>query len=226
VTTGAESRDEARRLNRAIDAQLLAPDGVGPEGVLRVEGTREAVRLAERVRRRATLLGKARRGQREAMRRARDHLILHLYAGAAPAGWHVAWSDGSVSRGAGHRRAGIGGLLLGPQDRAVLAEISAPAVPDDALSVELAAVTAVLRAALDLGAQRLRLYTDCDALVTLWLRHREDPRLTELHGLALWLHRFELRGVPRQHNPLAHRLARRAVEVGHAPTAAGLDAGA
>lgn len=215
MTAGAESRDEARRLNRAIDTRLMAPDGAGPEGVLRVAGTREAARLAERVRRRATLLGKARRGHREAMLGARDHLILQLYAGAAPAGWHVAWSDGSVGRRGGDRRAGIGGLVLGPRDRAVLAEISAPAAPHDPLSVELAAMMAVLQAALDLGAQRLRLYTDCDALVALWLRHRGDPRLTELQGLAQRLRRFDLRSVPRQHNAVAHRLARRATGGGH-----------
>jgi ribonuclease HI len=224
VTAAAESRDEARRLNRAIDARLLAPGGVGAEGLLRVAGTREAARLAERVRRRATLLGKARRGPREAMLRARDHLILQLYAGAAPAGWHVAWSDGSVGRRAGDGRAGIGGLVLGPRDRGVLVEISAPAAPHDPLSVELAAMTAVLHAALDLGAQRLRLYTDCDALVALWLRHRDDSRLTGLQGLALWLRRFELRSVPRQHNPVAHRLARRAMGGGHPRS--GLGAGA
>jgi ribonuclease HI len=168
----------------------------------------DASRVAERVRRRATILGRAERGRRREIIRAQDRLILRLYGQAVPADWHLAWFDGSVRGEDGNLRAGIGGLLLAAQGRMLVAELSEPAA--DALTTEIAAWVAVLRAALHGGVERLRAHTDCDALAALW-RRRDDPRLEVVRGLVGTLRRFELRHVPRQYNQPAHRLARRAL---------------
>jgi len=204
------TREEARRLNQVIDWSLLEPSASRLDAVMRLSSKWDASRVAERVRRRATRLGRMERERRQGIIRSRDRMILALYGQAVPAGWYVGWSDGSVS-GDG-RRAGIGGLVLAARGRMPIAEISAPLVSADPFTAELAALAAVLRLALELGAERLRLYTDCDAACALWLHNRTDPRLVELRDLVHRLRRFDLRSIPRQHNQPAHRLARRALE--------------
>jgi ribonuclease HI len=201
---------EASRLNQAIDQFLLDPSSSRQDAVLRISSKWDAMQVAERVRRRATILGRVERGRRQSIIRARDRLVVMLYGHAARAGWHVAWSDASVYGDREGVRAGVGGLLLDAQGR-MLAEISAPASTADALLAELMALTVVLRMALEQGVERLRVHTDCDALVAMWLQQRDDPRLGELRDLAGRLRGFDLHYVPRQHNQLAHRLARRAI---------------
>jgi hypothetical protein len=73
---------------------------------------------------------------------------------------------------------------------------------------EIAALEAALEATSTVAARRVRVYTDCDALVSLWLQRRQDPRLRRVRYLARRLRRFELRSLPRRHNQVVHRLAR------------------
>lgn len=75
---------------------------------------------------------------------------------------------------------------------------------------EIAALAALMQTASEHGAERLRVYTDCDGLVQLWLQARHDSRLDAVRALATRFRRLELRLVPRRHNQSAHRLARKA----------------
>lgn len=199
----ARPTEATRRLNRLIDRCLQAPAPARFDAVLRAVSALEAPAVAERVRRRATVLGRVERQHRRAILKARDELVLQLYRQAAPAGWYTAWCDGSVHGGL----ASIGGLALNPRGNRV-GELSRAIGACDPFGTELAAACAVLRLALGRGARQVCAYTDCDALVALWLGRREDPRLHELRGLARECRRFELRRIPRQHNQPAHRLAR------------------
>ncbi len=212
MAASARPTEDARRLNRLIDRCLQAPVPARFDAVLRAASVLEAPAVAERVRRRATVLGRAERQHRRAILTARDKLVLQLYRQAAPAGWYAAWCDGSVSGGL----AGIGGLLLNPRGNRV-GELSRAIGACDPFGTELAAACAVLRMALGRGAQQVCAYTDCDALVALWMRQRDDPRLRELCALVRECRRFELRRIPRQHNQPAHRLARRAIDESTTP---------
>lgn len=207
----AISSDEARRLNRVIDGCLSAWTAAQVDEVLEATRGRDPRAMGERVRRRATVLGRMHRQQRFAILQARDALILALYRQATPSGWYAAWSDGSVRVGHKDDRAGIGGVVLAPEG-SVVARVSHSISACDAFTAELAAATAVLQAALGQGAKRLRLHTDCEGFVALWLEQRDDPRLAGLRALAGRCRRFELRRVPRQHNQPAHRLARRGAQ--------------
>lgn len=196
---------QARALNALIDASLLTP-GADPRALAARLPEQEAAALAERVRRRATLLARREKAHADAILAVREALILALYARAAPPGAFTAWSDGS-SR---HGKAGIGGLLMDPQGLTV-ARLSEPRPGLDAFAAEIAALEAVMRAAAERGAGRLRVYTDCVALLLLWLEKRADPRLAEVRERARRFRRFELRALPRLHNQSANRLAREAL---------------
>ena len=76
-----------------------------------------------------------------------------------------------------------------------------------ALEAEIAAASAVLALARDTGIARMRLHTDCKALVHLWLNQRDDPRLATLRAQARHLDRVHMRLIPRRHNQAAHRLS-------------------
>lgn len=167
--------------------------------------TEDATRAADRVQLRTRRLASARGAQRHGIFAAAQLLILQLYGAAAPAGWLCGWCDASVERGASPRRAGVGGIILDALGRE-LARVSEPVAEREPFEAEIAALEAVLRAA---GrARRIRIYTDCDALVSLWLERRRDPRLAAVRAAVRRLQRFELRHVPRRHNQAAHRLAR------------------
>ncbi len=77
---------------------------------------------------------------------------------------------------------------------------------------EATAVAAVMQVALQVHVQRLRVHSDCVALVQLWLERREDPRLHTIRKLAAQFRWFELCSVPRLHNQPADRLAKRMLE--------------
>lgn len=202
----AMRKDQARALNALIDASLLAPETHPPRELAARLPDEEAGRLAERVRRRAAVIARRERGRSDAILGARDQLILALYAHAAPPGAFTAWSDGASRLG----KAGIGGLLMDPEYRTV-AHLAEPRPGLDAFAAEIAALEAVMRAAAERGAGRLRVYTDCVALLLLWLEKRADPRLAEVRERARRFRRFELRALPRLHNQPANRLAREAL---------------
>jgi ribonuclease HI len=167
-------------------------------------------RAADRVQLRAKRLAKPRGARRGRILAAAQTLILQLYGAEVPADWLCGWCDATVDRDGARRRAGVGGLVLDGRGRE-LARISQPIPERPPFEAEIAALEAVLRAAgRRRRARRIRVYTDCDALVSLWLQSRRDPRLAAVRSAARRLRRFELYRVPRRHNQAAHRLAREA----------------
>jgi len=205
MTATGTSRELARRLNQAIDRSLAEPAEGDVAALRRMAGRVPPQELAERVRLRAIRLG--RRGAR--IHERRDALMMAIYAAAVPRGWFVAWCDGSSSR-APAGRAGLGGLIVNPQGE-IAARIARFAADLDPFGAEIAALAAMLQVGLASGASRMRVHTDCSALVQLWHAQRADPRLADVRVLARKLRRFELRAVPRRHNEPANRLAREAM---------------
>lgn len=106
--------------------------------------------------------------------------------------------------------AGIGGLVMDPASR-VFVRVSRVRPGLDAFAAEVAALEAVQCGAAERGAERLRAYTDCAALLRRWLEKRTDQRLEKLGELARRFRRFELYTLPRLHNQPANCLARRAL---------------
>lgn len=207
---GARARREAARaVSAAIDHALLRPVSGELQRVLASLQRQEATSVADRVRLRAKRLAKAYAAQRSCILGAADMLVRMLYRHAAPDGWLCAWCDASVARDRSPPRVGVGAIILDENGRES-ARISRLVINCEPFEAEIAALEATLRAAAARGggAKRIRVHTDCDALVSLWLRHRSDPRLRVVRELARELWRFELRRLPRRHNQFAHRLAR------------------
>lgn len=203
-------REQARALAEAIDRALLG-SAAGLQRVLALPRRDDAARVADRVQLRAKRLAKARAGQRSHILAAAWTLILGLYRASLPADWLCGWCDATVVHDGGERRAGVGGLIVDGRGRE-FARFSEPVAECDPFEAEIAALETVLKAAArGRRARRIRIYTDCDALVSLWLQHRRDPRLSGVRSLARGLRRLELRALPRRHNPIAHGLARKAV---------------
>ena len=194
-----------QRANEVIDRALRQPTDAHFREALRLGSRATAQDLAERVRWRGTVIARRDRWHRAQLVQARDRLILAVYAHSTPAGWHTAWCDGSI--GVGVRAAGLGGLLLDPAGRNV-AELAHNVRDLTAFDAEVAALVAILQVARAQGAHRLRVYSDCGAVVQLWQRNRADPRLAALAALAREFRRLEIRALPRLHNQPAHRLAK------------------
>ena len=205
-------REQARALADAIDRALLRSAAADLQRVLELSQREDAARAADRVQLRAKRLAKTHAAQRIHVLAAAGTLILRLYGAAVPADWLYGWCDASVDRSASPRCAGAGGVILDGRGRE-FARVCEPIAEAEPFVAEIAALEAVLRAAAGRRehARRIRIYTDCDALVSLWLQRRRDPRLSAVRALARRLLRFELRRVPRRHNQIAHRLAREAV---------------
>lgn len=204
VTTLREPR---ATINPVVDAALHTPAGEPLAALLRLRRRIGTEALAERVRQRATALARRQRARAASLLETRDVLMLRLYAEAAPRGWFTAWCDGSVRTAATRRIAGIGGVVLDPEGH-LAAEFSRRADGMGALDAEIAALTSTLEVSLARHATRLRVHTDCAALVELWQEQRDDPRLAAVRLHARALDRFELRAVPRLHNQPANTLAR------------------
>jgi ribonuclease HI len=199
-------REAARALAAAIERALLRFVPANVERVLELARREDASRAADRVRLRAKRLVKAKAAPRGAVLAAADALVLRIYHAAAPAGWMCGWCDATVVRD----RAAVGALLLDRHARE-FARVCAPIAACEPFEAEIAALEAALRA---LRAKRVCVYTDCDALVALWLQRRRDARLAAVRALARRLRRFELRRVPRRHNKVAHQFAREALAAG------------
>lgn len=195
----------ARHVNAVIDRALQQPTDAHFREALRLHATTTTQSLAERTRHRGTLLARRDRRHSAQILRARDRLMLALYADATPAGWHTAWCDGSIA--AGKREAGIGGLLMDAAGR-IMAEVMRCAPNLTPFEAEIAALVAILQVARAQGVQRLRVYNDCVAVVRLWQRNRDDARLAALAALAGEFRRLQICALPRLHNQPAHRLAK------------------
>lgn len=192
---------EARRLNQAIDLALADPAAL-PDLLRHARGC-HLLALAERVRRRATSRARHSPATAETMLEGRDRLLLALYADAAPAGWAVAWCDAS-------RRGEVAtiGVLLRKAGEATPMPLTRAVGDLQIFEAEAAAVVAAVELALAHGVTRLRVYSDCKALVTRWLSRADDARLQVIRQAAADLERFQLFHLPPRHNPVAHRLAR------------------
>jgi ribonuclease HI len=205
MSLSSDRQRTARGINDVIDCALQQATDVRFRAAVRLRATLSTHRLAERVRRRATVLARRDRRLSAQLLQARDRLILALYADATPAGWHTAWCDGSIA--AGKPGAGIGGLLMDSAGQIVteLARRVADLAPFEA---EIAALVAMFKVARAKGVRRLRVYSDCGAAVRLWRRSRDDPRLAALAALAREFRHLEICALPREHNQPAHRLAK------------------
>ncbi len=193
------------RIDPLIDRALDIPSGDNLDTLV-AAAERRPTKLAERIRRRAAYRARRAPDQTDALLHSRQRLLQKLYAAEAP-GYLTAWSDAAVFPG--RKDSGIGGLLCNP-DGETLVEFSIRHQGCDVLAAEIDAAVYAMELAVACGMQRLRLHTDCTALVDLWCRKRDDARLRPL----LRTHRsvrLKLRGVPRLHNQRADWLARRAV---------------
>lgn len=86
---------KARQLNRVIDQALISLSPQNQEQVLQLSNSNAVGQLAERIRKRATLLGKHHISGTKVLLDARDQIILALYASVVRPGWACAWCDGS-----------------------------------------------------------------------------------------------------------------------------------
>lgn len=198
------------RVNRLIDQVLMEP---GIDRCHELEHLARQIpvqRLAERIRQRATALGKPQRAARAALLARRDALIEAVYAAVVPTGWSCAWIDGASRQSGTRRNAGIGGILLDSDGRRI-AQISRAIGEQDAFGAELAALTAMIRCALEHRQPRLWVYTDNDALIHLWQEQREDRSLDEVYALVGQLEKFVIQAIPRLHNQPSNTLARAAI---------------
>jgi len=202
-------RQQAQWLNTVIDQALVAPSSRHQQQLLQFTQSIAVRSLADRVRKRATLLGKRQREHTRQILATRDELIMALYAATTPPGWACAWCDGSSIKLDGHYQAGIGGIMLEPKGTLV-ARISRAIGDYHAFEAELAAVAAIIRTALEHQQKRLWVYTDNYGLAQLWQAHRADNRLAEIRQLSAELERFALQALPRRHNQPANALARAA----------------
>ena len=207
--TNVTQCQQARNINTAIDEALISPSNLHEQKVLQLTKENAVRQIAERVRKRATLLGKRRRSDTKRILEIRDELILALYASVVPIGWACAWCDGSSIELDSTRRAGIGGLVMDCDGR-VIARFCRAVGEKDAFGAELTALASVIRIALDYQQRRLWVYTDNYGLAQLWLEQRKDARLAEIRRLSGALKRFSLRAIPRQYNQPANALARKA----------------
>ena len=131
------------RLNGVIDCALLRPDQERGRALPQCHDLHEARRLAERVRRRATILCRRERARCAAILTARDTLILTLYAATTPPQWYNAWCDGSSRPTQTGHRAGIGGVVMNAHGE-LLERIARGMGEETAFNAEIHAAAAVL----------------------------------------------------------------------------------
>ncbi len=205
----ASRRDEARLLNQLIDRALLQPSTQHRGELLALARQHATQRLAERVRQRATRLGRHTPEHAQRLLSNRDELIMALYAGATPEGWANAWCDGSSSRQASERHAAVGVVLMDVGGKCI-SQTSRYVGGKSAFEAELTALKAAMDIALAHNIERLRVHTDSKALVQLWHERWDDPRLTDVRLLGARFRGLHIRAIPRLHNQVANALARRA----------------
>jgi ribonuclease HI len=200
-------REAARALNEALDCALLGYPSAEWQRVLELGREHDVISLADRVRLRGMRLAKSHALHRSRILHAADGLVLAAYCHAARAGWLCGFCDASAMLRGEARGVGIGAVVLDGRGR-IVAQVSRRTADCEPFEAEIAALEATLDAAAGLDAPRIRVHTDCDALVALWLEHRRDPRLRGVRERAGRLRGFQLHSLPRRHNRTAHRLAR------------------
>ena len=210
MRTTTTQRQQAQLVNSIIDQALLAPSTQHQQQLIEFISTISVTPLAERVRKRATLLGKRHKGDISPLLAVRDDLIMALYAAMVPQGWACAWCDGSSIKLDAHYQAGIGGIVM-DNNGSVIIRISRAIGDHRAYEAELVAVAAVISSALEHQLRRLWVYTDNHGLAQLWQEHRDDNRLAEIRRLVSGLQRFALQALPRHHNQPANALAKKAI---------------
>ena len=201
---------ETRRISRIIDHVLSNWETTDPNVILDSKAMSNPEELAERVLQRGNSLSRKDRPRSEAILEARDNLILAIYAHTSPRGWATGWCDGSSLHTKEGIVAGVGVQLVDDKNK-LLVQFGRTVQGHGPLAAEISALATVMEAALKHRVEDLRVYTDCKALVLLWLQHRADTRLDSVGVLAGKLRRFEIRLLPRRHNGPMHRLARQAV---------------
>lgn len=211
ITDDLMTKLPGKEINRLIERALVKPCDRTFFAVSAGCQSLDTEKLAERVRRQASRLCREKPGPCQRILRARDRLILFLYGNAAPDRAFSAWCDASLKETENGGIAAISGLLLSPQGK-LSGRILQHFKERDAVMAEATAVAAVMQVALQVHVQRLRVHSDCVALVQLWLERREDPRLHTIRKLAAQFRWFELCSVPRLHNQPADRLAKRMLE--------------
>lgn len=198
-----------KELNLLVDEALTEPcDRTFTAVAEKSSSILDAAKLAERVRRQALHLCRKKHGPCQQILRSRDRLIFFVYGKTVPDRGFSSWCDASLKETENGLFAAISGLLLSPQGKLV-GRVLQLVEESDVVMAEATAVTAVMRVAMREKVDRLRVHSDCVALVQLWLEHRKDPRLDEIRRLAAQFQWFELRSVPRLHNQPADRLAKR-----------------
>lgn len=203
-------RDDTRLLNQIIDHALTEPGPAQQQALLALVTPENLQALAERLRRRATRLGRRERQQAQDILAVRNELLMALYAAIAPAGWANAWCDGSSIKDNATHRAGIGAVIMDTSGKCI-AKISHSVGEKTAFEAEIAALVAVLESAVAHDIERLRVHTDCKALVQLWCEQRDDQRLAAIQSYLSRCKRLEIQAIPRLHNQTAHALAKQAV---------------
>jgi ribonuclease HI len=166
--------------------------------------------IAERVRQRATALGRRHRLDAQAIIHERDQLIQKIYLQDLPPGWVGAWSDASSQSVQAGYHSSVGGFVLNTHGN-VLVEFSQNVASLPPFEAEIAAVATVLKLAQELTLEKVRIHTDCKALVQRWVRQRDDPRLVPIRKHAHRLDGCFLKYIPRKHNTRANHLARLAL---------------
>lgn len=202
-------REQTRILNTVIDNALLQPCSHQQQQVLKLGADHSVDHLAERIRRRATRLGRQHPQLHHNILITRDELITQLYASLAPNGWATAWCDGSSIKQQPVRAAGIGVIVMDASG-VNIERISRFIGNRTAFAAEIMAVVAALEIAGHHNIEKLRVYTDNKALVQLWCTQREDPRLQSIRQAAEKLKHLEILAIPRLHNQIANALAKQA----------------
>jgi ribonuclease HI len=199
----------ASDLNPIIDIALLQPAPAHSHALAVLMQKHDAQRLIERVRRRATLLSRQRRGQARQIIESRDRLIMALHGHLAPLGFANAWCDGSSIKHNTVRYAGIGVVLFDAHEVCVT-QISRYIGGQSAFDAEIAALVAALQSAATNGIKRLRIHTDSKALGQLWHEKRDDARLAPIRSELDGIEQLQIRVIPRLHNQVANALAKQA----------------
>jgi ribonuclease HI len=132
--------------------------------------------------------------------------VLALYHAASPQGWFSGWSDGAAITSESGRATRLGVVVVAPSGR-VSAELGTSGRSKQSFEAEIEALVTLLKIGLRRGARRITVHTDCKAVVQLWARKRDDPRMRELRSVVGRYERVSLKAVPRRHNQVAHRLA-------------------
>ena len=199
-------------LNEAIDGALCSHCLDATQRLLELCLNSAPCPIAERVRQRATALGRRHRLDTQAILHERDQLIQKIYLQDMPSGWVGAWCDASSQPVQAGYRSSVGGFVMNIHGN-VLAQFSQRVASLPPFEAEVAAVATVLKLAQQLSLEKVTVHTDCKALVQQWLHQRVDPRLAPIRNQADRLGGCFLKYIPRKNNACANHLARLALQI-------------